>query len=309
MSDHTGLNAVWVEKYRPKTLKDLCISESTKEKITKYGDEIPNLLFIGHCGGGKTTLAQIIVNDVLKCDYLYINASDESGIDTIRQKVTGFVQTKSFDGGIKVVILDEYDGSSPENQKCLRNLMETYAQYARFIITGNFKHKIIKAIDSRCKAFDIKPLFKESLLRCLWILEQENIQVSNEQKLELAKLLKRNFPDVRKTIIDMQDSCVDGVLSIQSSVNNNELCGHILESIRSRKTIELRKYLIENDSLFNNNHEQLLTDLLNYIYLQKIEDIKKKQMIMTIADHLHKMAFVNDKEINMFACILNLEIL
>lgn len=309
MSNQEGLKAIWVEKYRPKTLNDLCISDSIKEKITKYGDEIPNLLFVGNCGVGKTTLAQIIVNDVLKCDYLYINASDESGIDTIRQKVTGFVQTKSFDGGIKVVILDEYDGSSAENQKCLRNLMETYAKYARFIITGNFKHKIIRAIDSRCKAFDIKPLLKESLMRCLWILEQEKIQVSNDQKKELAKLLKRNFPDVRKTIIDMQDACVDGVLEIESAINNDELCEYILESIRSKKTLDLRKYLIEHDSTFNNNHEQLLTNLLNYIYTQKVDETQKKQMILTIADHLYKMAFVNDKEINMFACILNLEAL
>jgi DNA polymerase III delta prime subunit len=309
MSDQEGLKAVWVEKYRPKTLNDLCISESTKEKITKYGDEIPNLLFVGNCGTGKTTLAQIIVNDLLKCDYLYINASDESGIDTIRQKVTGFVQTKSFDGGIKVVILDEYDGSSPENQKCLRNLMESYAKYARFIITGNFKHKIIRAIDSRCKAFDIKPLFRESLVRCLWILEQEKIQVSLEQKKELAKLLKRNFPDVRKTIIDMQDACFNGVLEIEEAVNNDEVCEKILASLESKKTVELRKYLIENDSAFNNNHEQLLTDLLNFIYVKKIDDTKKKQMILTIADHLYKMSFVNDKEINFFACILNLETL
>lgn len=307
MSDNEGLQAVWVEKYRPKTLSELCISSDIKDKITKYGDEIPNLLFIGHCGGGKTTLAQIIVNDVLNCDYLYINASDESGIDTIRQKVTGFVQTKSFNGGIKVVILDEYDGSSAENQKCLRNLMETYAQYARFIITGNFKHKIIKAIDSRCKSFDVKPLFKESFIRCLWILEQEKIEVSVEQKRELAKLLKRNFPDVRKTIIDMQDACVDGVLSIESAVNNDQLCAHIYESIISKKVLYLRKYLIENDSIFNNNHEQLLTDLLNYLYSQTIEETLKRQMILTIADHLYKMAFVTDKEINMFACLLNLE--
>lgn len=309
MSDQEGLNAVWVEKYRPKTLDELCISESTKDKITKYGNEIPNLMFVGACGGGKTTLAQIIVNDILKCDYLYINASDESGIDTIRQKVTGFVQTKSFDGGIKVVILDEYDGSSPENQKCLRNLMESYAKYARFIITGNFKHKIIRAIDSRCKAFDIKPLLKESLMRCLWILEQEKIEVSNDQKKELVKLLKRNFPDVRKTIIDMQDACVDGVLQIEEAINNDDVCERILSALVTKQTLELRKYLIENDSAFNNNHEQLLTDLLNYIYAKKIEDTKKKQMILTIADHLYKMSFVNDKEINFFACILTLETL
>lgn len=290
-------------------MEDLCVDEKLKKNILKYGEEIPNLLLVGNTGVGKTTLAQIIVKDILKCDYLYINASDESGIDTIRQKVTGFVQTKSFDGGIKVVILDEYDGSTAENQRCLRNLMESYAKFARFIITGNFKHKIIKAIDSRCKAIDVKPLFKESFVRCLWILDQEGIEADNDQKKELAKLLKRNFPDLRKTIIDMQDSCVDGKLQIEEVINNDELCAKILAAIDSKKTIPLRKFLIESETAFNNNYEQLLVDLLNNVYVSKYEETKKKQMILTIADHLYKMSFVNDREINFFACVLNLETL
>lgn len=301
--------SLWVERYRPKTLDDLCISQKIKDKVIEYGNEkeIPHLLLVGPCGVGKTTIAQIIVQDILKCDYLYINASDESGIDTIRQKVTGFVQTKSFDGGIKVVILDEYDGSSAENQRCLRNLMESYAKHARFIITGNFKYKIITAINSRCKSIDIKPILADSFKRLLYILEKEGISSSVEEKKKLGKLLKKNFPDIRKTIIEMQDFCYNGVLEIDETVNTSELCAKIVKDIDSGATIALRKYLIEHDGLFNNNHEQLLVDLLNFLYVSKVEDSKKKGMIMTIADHLHKMAFVNDKEINFFACILNLE--
>jgi DNA polymerase III delta prime subunit len=141
---------LWIEKYRPQTLDDMCLSDSIRAFFSSFTNEIPHFLFTGNPGTGKTTISRIIVQDILKCDYLYINASDETGIDNIRVKVSGFVQTKSFDGGIKVVVLDEADGLSKEAQKCLRNLMEDYAKVARFILTANYRHKIIAPLQSRC---------------------------------------------------------------------------------------------------------------------------------------------------------------
>jgi DNA polymerase III delta prime subunit len=302
-----NISGFWIEQYRPKTLDDLCVSDDVKAQILEFGKNMPNLLFTGVSGTGKTTIAQIIVKDILNCDYLYINASDENGVDTIRSKVMGFAQTKSFDGELKVVVLDESDGLSKESQKILRNVMETYAGTTRFILTGNYKHKIIPALQSRCQSIDLKPDLKDALKRCLYILEQEKIKVSQEQKKLLVGLVKSHFPDLRKCIGAMQQSCRDGVLSIKVKSNTNELCELIYSNIQKKKGLATRKYWIENDQIFNSDYEQILSDLLNFYYDQPMDEIKKKQSILTIAEYLFKASQVMDKEINAFACILQLE--
>ena len=134
-------NNLWVEKYRPKTIDEMVLSGENRAYFNTLKDEVPNLLFVGTPGIGKTTIAKIIVQDILKCQYLYINASDENGIDTIRSKVCGFSQTKSLDGSIKIVILDEADGITIDGQRALRNTMEEYSSFTRFILTANYKHR------------------------------------------------------------------------------------------------------------------------------------------------------------------------
>lgn len=306
MNEHKNL---WVEKYRPKTLDELCLSENIKAKILDWGNEIPHLLFIGNTGVGKTTLARILVQDVLDCDYLYINASDENGIDTIRTKVTGFVQTKSFDGNIKVVVLDEADGLTKDGQKCLRNLMESYSTTARFIFTGNYKHRVIGAIQSRCQSMMLKPTLKEAVKRCFHILNLEGISTSQEQKKQVIELIKLNFPDLRMCIGEMSKHCIGGEFRIQNVVDTSELCKMIFTGIKNESSLTTRKYLIEHEEIFNSDWDQLLTDLLNYIYNEPMDALKKKQMIINIAEHLDKATRVIDKEINVFACLLNLETL
>jgi DNA polymerase III delta prime subunit len=298
---------LWIEKYRPQTLDDLCISDELREIILSWGNEIPHLLFIGKPGSGKTTLARILAQTILDCDYLYINASDENGIDTIRNKVTGFVQTKSLDGNLKLVILDEADGLTIDGQKCLRNLMESYANSARFILTGNSRHKISVAVQSRCQSFDIRSTLRDTVIRCLNILKSEGVEIDQDQKKQVIRLVKQSFPDLRKCIGELQKHCVNGVLTIGESINNSQLCDMVFKNVVSKKSLETRKHLIANDAQFNSDWEQLLVDLLNYIYDQSIDDSKKKAMIITIADHLDKATRVNDKEINFFACLLNLE--
>ena len=298
---------IWVEKYRPAKLDDLILDEGSLRVVSQFKDEIPNLLFVGSPGTGKTTLARIIVNDILGCNFLYINASDESGIDTIRHNITNFAQTKSFDGGIKVVVLDEADGLTPQAQAALRNTMETYAKYCRFILTANYKHKIIPALQSRCQSIDLKPEIKQAAKRCFNILKQENVQVSDEQKVKFGQLVKRTFPDLRKTINELQKSVVDGELLIDSSGSDSELLKAVTEGLKE-DSIKVRKYLIENEDRFQGDYDTLLANLLDYLYEQPIDEFKKKQMITIIADHLYKSAFVVDKEINAFACIVALEL-
>ena len=298
---------IWVEKYRPAKLDDIILDERTLKVVREFKDEIPNLLFVGSPGTGKTTLARVIVNDILGCNYLYINASDESGIDTIRHNITNFAQTKSFDGGVKVVILDEADGLTPQAQAALRNTMETFAKYCRFILTANYKHKIIPALQSRCQALDIKPVVELGVKRCYHILKKENVKVSDEQKVKFIQLVKRHFPDLRKTINELQKNVIDSELCITSVVSDNELLEAVYKKIASKQCLEARRYLIENEDRFQGDYDTLLSNYLNFIYSANIDDIKKKEMIAIIADHLYKSAFVVDKEINAFACLVNLE--
>ena len=297
---------IWVEKYRPVKLEDLILDDKSLRIVSQFKDEIPNLLFVGSPGTGKTTLARIIVNDILGCNYLYINASDESGIDTIRHNITNFAQTKSFDGGVKVVVLDEADGLTSQAQAALRNTMETYAKYCRFILTANYKHKIIPALQSRCQSLDLKPVVEQAAKRCFNILKQENVKVSDEQKKKFVRLVKRLFPDLRKTINEIQKSVIDGELCIDSNGSDSELLNSVFEGIK-KDSLKVRKYLIENEDRFQGDYDTLLANLLDYIYSQPIDEFKKKQMITIIADHLYKTAFIVDKEINCFACLVALE--
>ena len=297
---------IWVEKYRPHKLDDLILDDKSLRVVKQFEDEIPNLLFVGSPGTGKTTLARIIVNDILGCNFLYINASDESGIDVIRHNITNFAQTKSFDGGIKVVILDEADGLTPQAQAALRNTMETYAKYCRFVLTANYKHKIIPALQSRCQSLDIKPVVDQAAKRCFNILRLENVKVSEEQKKKFVILVKKHFPDLRKTINEIQKSIVDGELCIDSNASDNELLAKVMQGVMTN-SLGLRKYLIENEDRFQGDYDTLLANFLDFLYEQDLPDMKKKEMIVIIADHLYKSAFVVDKEINAFACLVSLE--
>ena len=249
---------IWVEKYRPKTLDDIILDDRTLSIIKEFKNEIPNLLFVGNPGTGKTTLAQVIVNSILKCNYLYINASDESGIDTIRHNITNFAQTKSFDGGIKVVILDEGDGLTPQAQAALRNTMESYAKYCRFIITANYKHKIIPALQSRCQSLTIKPVLNQAVKRCYSILQKENITVSEDQKKKFVEVVRKTFPDLRKTINELQKNVIDSELCITSTSADNELLETVYKKIQSKKCLDARRYLIENEDRFQGDYDTLL---------------------------------------------------
>jgi DNA polymerase III delta prime subunit len=185
--------------------------------------------------------------------------------------------------------------------------METYAKYCRFILTANYKHKIIPALQSRCQSLSIKPVVELAVKRCYNILKDEKVKVPEEQKKKFVQLVKRHFPDLRKTINELQKNVIDSELCITSIVSDNELLETIYKKVASKSSLEARRYLIENEDRFQGDYDTLLCNYLDFVYSSNVEDIKKKEMIAIIADHLYKSAFVVDKEINAFACLVNLE--
>ena len=296
-----------VEKYRPQTLTDLVLSDSNRKYFHSITDEIPNLLFVGTPGLGKTTLARILVNDVLECQYLYINASDENGIDTIRSKVVGFSQTKSLDGKHKVVILDEADGITIDGQRALRNTMEEYSSMTRFILTANYKHKIIPAIQSRTQFFDLTPPFDDVVKRIVDIVKQEGIKIEADQKPNFVNLIKQNYPDIRKVLNSIQKATIDGKFAVETSLDNNDIVNKIHEFVTGKNVLKLRKYLIDNENEFQGDYHNLMKLYLNYVYNSSLDGNKKRQYIVTISDHMLNDVWVLDKEINAFACWVKLE--
>ena len=295
---------LWVEKYRPKTLDEIVLTDANRTILDKFcnDEEIPNLLFIGNAGIGKTSLAKIIVHNILECQYLYINASDENGIDTIRTKVTNFSRTKSIDGGIKVIILDEVDGLTLDAQRALRNTMEEYCQYTRFILTANYKYKVIPALQSRCQSLDLVPPLELCIERVKYILDNEN--TTYDERLD--DFVKLYYPDVRKTVNELQKNTSNNKFEPVQEKTNDVLVKGIMSLVIQNKALKARKLVIQNESSFNGDYNQLLKNIFDYI---DDTDIKNKERcLLTVSEYMYRAAFVMDAEINFYSCLIQLAV-
>jgi DNA polymerase III delta prime subunit len=301
---------LWIEKYRPKTLSDIVLNDDTRKILDTFVSkkEIPNLLLVGIQGIGKTSLAKIIVNSILQCQYLYINASDENGIDTIRNKVVSFSKTKSFDGNIKVVILDEVDGISLEAQKALRNTMEEFSSNTRYILTGNFKHKIIQALQSRCQELNLTPPIQGIVKRISQILKAEQIAIKDDQKQNLILLIKKLYPDVRKIINDLQKFSHSSNLIIPELTIKNDVISKCIEFVKTKKSNLARKYCIENEDKFQADYQLLLKEMFYYLNDSlNFDNEKSKRALLIVSEYLYRTTFVVDQEINFYSCLISLE--
>jgi replication factor C small subunit len=230
MKEHSLL----VEKYRPTRLENYIGNKSIKNTIQKYieQNDIQNLLFYGPAGTGKTTLAKLIVKNI-NCDYLYINASDERGIETIRDKVAGFASTASFKS-IKVVILDEADFLTIMAQASLRNVIETFSRSTRFILTCNYVERIIDPIQSRCQTLKIVPPSKEDIIKHLVkVLIKEDISFDSS---DVISVVDSNYPDVRKMLNTIQISTTDDELNLDTTalVESNYM-NKVLTELKNKK--------------------------------------------------------------------------
>ena len=295
MSSH----GLWVEKYRPQDLSTYVGNENLKTKVERFLDDgnVPHLLLYGRAGGGKTTLAKIIVNHV-NCDYLYINASDERNIDLVRDKLKTFASSVGFKP-MKVVILDEADYLNVNSaQPALRNLMETFSAHCRFILTCNYVEKIIDPIQSRCQTYKIvPPSKKEVALHSKTILEKEQISFDLD---DLALVVTAGYPDMRKVINELQRMSIDGKLSVdKDGMIHNEFKLQFLDAIRNRESLgTIRKMVADSNFTEYTELYRLLYDEVESFGVEKMPEI-----IADISKGSYQDVLVVDKEINFIATV------
>jgi replication factor C small subunit len=300
-NEHT----LWVERYRPDQLDGYVGNQSIIDKVKIYleSGDVPHLLFYGSAGTGKTTLAKLIANNV-DCDLMYINASDENNVETVREKIKNFASTIGFRQW-KIIILDESDYLTPNAQAALRNLMETFSKTTRFILTCNYVEKIIDPIQSRCQVFAITPPSKKDVaIRVNEILKIENVTYKPE---DLVSIINAGYPDIRRILNSCQRQVVNGNLTVdkQSLIESNYM-NKIVEILSSK---EDKKQMFTNvRQLLADSQVKDYTSLYRFLYdnLDSFATGHLASVILIIAEHQYMDSMVVDKEINVMAMFVKL---
>jgi DNA polymerase III delta prime subunit len=301
-------NALWFEKYRPRTVAETILPKQIKEIFQKFVDagSIPNLLLVGRSGTGKTTVARAMCEE-LGCDYIVINASMHGNIDTLRNKIMEFVSTVSLVGGRKYVILDEFDYSNPTSfQPAFRNFMEEFSGNAGFIMTANFASRIIEAIHSRCSVveFKIPKAERQSIAgqffkRTLQILAFERVEY--EQKA-VAEIVGKFFPDMRRVINELQTAAAVGKIDSGSLARlDSSTVDQLIELVKAKNFTEARKWVAEN--------LEAPSDFFRKLYDSASKKAKPQcipALVLLIAKYQYQAAFVADQEVNVAAFVAEL---
>ena len=295
VSDHT----IWCERYRPKKLKDLIATPALKESIETWiaQKDIFHIFLYGSPGCGKTSIAKILV-DSIPCDSLFINASDENSVDVMRNKIQDFAMTIGLQP-LKIIVLDEFEKTTPDAQCILRNIMETYSQSTRFILTANYQEKVIPAIKSRCQSFEIKPVSKpEAMAHLVHILDKEKIKY---EKKDVAFIIQSYFPDLRKIINFTQQSSITGELKIaKASTADQDYRNKLVELLKtpSKAGVFTQIRQLVADAAFSNYEE-----LYKYLF-EKVDDYapnKQAEVILNLADAVYQSSLVFEREITFVA--------
>jgi len=298
------MNDLLVEKYRPKKVSDCVLPKGLSETfsdIVKSGD-IPNMILCGGAGCGKTTVARAVC-DELGRDVLFINASEDGGIDTLRTRIRQFASAVSLGGGTKVVILDEADYLNPQStQPALRGFMEEFGSNCRFILTCNFKNRVIDPLHSRCTVIDFKIPAKEKARmakdfhgRLKGILDAEG--VVHEDRV-LAELIIKHFPDFRRVLNEVQRYSVSGSIDAGILVTSDIAMDSLIKALKAKSFGDIRKWVVENADkdtahVFRRIYETLLDSL---------QPSSVPQAVITLSDYQYKSAFAADQELNLAAC-------
>ena len=296
-------NMLWCEKYRPRTIADCILPESIKVPFQEYVSkkEIPNLILTGSSGVGKTTIARALCEEV-GSDYILINGSDESGIDTLRVKVKGFASSVSLSGGRKVIIIDEADYLTPAAQAAFRGVIEEFSSNCSFIFTVNFINRLIQPLHSRCAVINFKlPNEQKSKMAVLFMKRLEMILANEKVKYEkpiIAELITKFFPDYRRVLNEIQRYAVSGVVDsgILNQVNNVKLT-ELIGYIKAKDFKSIRKWVGLNSDMDSSK-------VFREIYDGLFEILKPNSVplvVVLLAKYQYQAAFVVDQEINLCA--------
>jgi DNA polymerase III delta prime subunit len=296
---------LWVEKYRPKTVEECILPPELKQtfqQIVESG-EVPNLLLTGTAGLGKTTVARAICN-MLDLDYILINASESGNIDTLRGKIKQFASTISLQGGLKVVILDEADYLNAQStQPALRGFIEEFSDNCRFILTCNFKNKIIEPLHSRCGVVEFNTTKKEMASLCgqffnrvCRILKEEGVTIPNKDIL--AELVMKYAPDWRRVLNEVQRSCINGELHLKVNEDSSNYDG-LFDSLKGKDFKKMRSWVANNMDVDPASIFRSVYDQMN----DKVQPASIPQLVLILADYQYKNAFVADHELNTVACM------